>query len=325
MKRFTFTNARRRHRLGPVLMALLGLATFSAPGWSEAADGQCGRVYLVNTDNELLTLQRRAQFFAREGATGQDRTRRLGLQTRKSIAGLADGELLIGIDFRPSNGLLYAVGRVGADPLALGQLYGIDFDSGVATALGARNIPLNGSAFGVDFNPVPDLIRIVSDAGQNIRIRPADGSVAGTDTNLAYPAMGDPNSGRTPRVVAVAYTNPDTDPQTNTVLHDLDVNRAADGDPNRVGDVLAIQVPPNGGVLNTVGRLGIDADDLVSFDIGPNHEGLAAVLPASGAFSRLYFIDLATGDATDLGQIGAAGEQIVGLAIQLGPVCATTQ
>ena len=213
----------------------------------------------------------------------------------------------------------------GVDPMAMGQLYTIDLDSGVATALGVRSIPLNGSAFGVDFNPVPDLIRIVSDIGQNMRIRPADGTVAGTDTDLAYPAMGDPNSGRTARVVAVAYTNPDTDPQTNTVLHDLDVNRAADGDPNRVGDVLAIQVPPNGGVLNTVGRLGIDADDLVSLDIGPNHEGLAAVLPVSSAFSRLYFIDLASGDATDLGQIGAAGEQIVGLAIQLGPVCARTQ
>jgi hypothetical protein len=137
--------------------------------------------------------------------------------------------------------------------------------------------------------------------------------------------MGDPNSGRPARVVAVAYTNPDTDPQTNTVLHDLDVNRADDGDPNRVGDVVDIQVPPNGGVLNTVGRLGVDADDLAAFDIGPNHEGLASILPASGEFSRLYFIDLASGDATDLGQIGAAGELIVGLAIQLGQGCVLTQ
>ena len=52
-----------------------------------------------------------------------------------------------------------------------------------------------------------------------------------TDTNLAYPALGDPNSVRTPRVVAVAYTNPDADLKTNTVLHDLDVDRAADVDP----------------------------------------------------------------------------------------------
>ena len=325
MKRFTSSNARWRRKLGGALMALVGLASLGVPGSSEAANDQCGRVYLANTDNELLTLQRPAQFFAAEGATGQDRNRRLGTQTRVPIAGLADGEFLVGIDFRPSNGLLYAVGRIGADPAAPGQLYTIDLDSGLATAVGARNIPLSGSSFGVDFNPVPDLIRIVSDLGQNIRIRPADGALAGTDTNLAYPAVGDPNSGRTARVVAVAYTNPDTDPQTNTVLHDVDVNRADDGDPIRVGDVLDIQVPPNGGVLNTVGRLGIDPDDLTSFDIGPNQEALAAVLPVSSAFSRLYFIDIVSGDVTDLGQIGRNGEQIVGLAIQLGPVCARTE
>jgi hypothetical protein len=63
----------------------------------------------------------------------------------------------------------------------------------------------------------------------------------------------------------------------------------------------------------------------VSLDIGPKHERRAAVLPVPSGLSRLYFIDLASGDATDLGQIGAAGEQIVGLAIQRGPVCARTQ
>jgi Domain of unknown function (DUF4394) len=216
---------------------------------------------------------------------------------------------------------MYGVGRIGGDPMALGQLYTIDIDSGLASAVGLRAIPLNGNAFGVDFNPVPDLLRIVSDLGQNIRIRPADGIVAGTDTGLAYPAMGDPNSTRTPRVVAVAYTNPDTDLQTNTVLHDLDVNRAADADPGRVGDVLAIQIPPNGGVFNTAGRLGIGADDLVAFDIGPDNEALAAILLVGSEASRLYFIDLTSGDATDLGRIGK-GEQVVGLAIQLGPTCA---
>jgi hypothetical protein len=84
--------------------------------------------------------------------------------------------------------------------------------------------------------------------------------------------------------------------------------------------VLAIQVPPNGGVLNTVGRLGIDADDFVAFDIGYDNESLAAILLSGGEFSRLYFVDLASGAATDLGQIGR-GERITGLAIQVGPVC----
>ncbi len=188
--------------------------------------------------------------------------------------------------------------------------------NGLATPVGARTIPLAGVAFGVDFNPVPDLLRIVSDTGQNIRVRPDDGIVAGTDTPLAYPAMGDPNATRTARVVAVAYTKPDTDPQTNTVLHDIDANRAAD--PDRGADVLAIQVPPNTGVLNTVGSLGVDTDDFAAFDIGPDNDALAALRPVGSAFSRLYFIDLPSGSAHDLGQIGS-GELIVGLSIQQAP------
>ena len=230
MDLFTLTGVGWRPKLGSLLMALVGLSPLAVPARSEAAD-TCGRVYVVNADNELLRLQRSAELLARDGADERDRNRRLDIRARKTITGLADGESLIGVDFRPSNGLLYGVGRIGADPASLGQLYTIDVDSGLATAVGSRLIPLNGNAFGVDFNPVPDLLRIVSDLGQNIRVRPLDGAVAGTDTNLAYPALGDPNSVRTPRVVAVAYTNPDADLQTNTVLHDLDVDRAADVDP----------------------------------------------------------------------------------------------
>ena len=243
------------------------------------------------------------------------------LRSRVPIGGLASGESLIGVDFRPSTGVLYAVGRIGAD--AVGQLYTIDVTTALATPVGARAIPLAGVAFGVDFNPVPDLLRIVSDTGQNVRIRPADGMVAGTDTSLAYPGVGDPNATRTPRVVAAAYTNPDIEPQpsnplTNTVLHDIDANRAADAD--RDSDVLTIQVPPNGGVLNTIGSLGVDTDDFAAFDIGPNNDALAALRPAGSAFSRLYSIDLPSGGARDLGQIGP-GELVVGLSIQVGPVC----
>ena len=299
-----------------VTAVLLGLAALAHPAWAWATDSGCGRVYLANTQNELLRLRSTAEIFEAVAEFGGGRNRSVAIRDRTFISGLADGETLVGIDFRPATGVLYAVGRIGGS--GVGQLYTIDLKSAHATAVGTRTIPLAGKAFGVDFNPVPDLLRIVSDAGQNIRVRPVDGIVVGTDTNLAYPAVGDPNATRLARVVAVAYTNPDANAQTNTVLHDIDVNRAADAD--RDGDVLAIQVPPNGGVLNTVGSLGIDADDLVAFDIGPDNEALAAILRVGSAASQLYFIDLPSGDAVDLGRIGK-GELIVGLAIQLGPQC----
>ena len=315
MNQFLCRGATGRLARVSVIAVLLGLAALAHPARVWATDSGCGRVYLANTQNELLRLRSTAEIFEAI-AEFVGRNRSVAIRDRAFISGLADGETLIGIDFRPATGVLYAVGRIGGS--GAGQLYTIDLKSAHAAAVGARAIPLLGAAFGVDFNPVPDLLRIVSDAGQNIRVRPGDGTVAGTDTNLAYPAIGDPNATRLPRVVAIAYTNPDADAQTNTVLHDIDVNRAADAD--RDGDVLAIQVPPNGGVLNTVGSLGIDADDLVAFDIGPDNEALAAILRVGSASSNLYFIDLPSGNAVDLGRIGK-GELIVGLAIQLGPQC----
>ena len=311
----TFNSLRQGVVRVSAMAAVTGLAIGLLPAAAQAADPSCGRVYLVNNQNELLTLRRKAPLLAQIGAAGGS-NQPVGLRSRQPIGGLAGGESFIGVDVRPSTGVLYGVGRIGAD--AVGQLYTIDTSTGLATPVGARTIPLTGVGFGIDFNPVPDLLRIVSDTGQNIRVRPVDGTVAGTDTALAYPAMGDPNAGRTARVVAIAYTNPDVDPQTNTVLHDIDVNRAADADRN--GDGLAIQVPPNAGVLNTVGTTGVDADDMTAFDIGANNEPLAAMRPSGSPFSRLYFIDLPSGSAIDLGQIGP-GELVVGLAIQVGPPC----
>lgn len=309
---------RQRFSLAPVFGAVIGIGLALHPGASATADMTCGRVFLTNDQNELLSLRSPSQMLRSRGEADTGPVPFVPLRrARLPIGGLAGGESLIGIDFRPSNGVLYGVGRIGAD--AMGQLYTIDVTSGLAAPVGMRTISLSGVAFGVDFNPVPDLIRIVSDTGQNVRIRPGDGIVAGTDTPLAYPAAGDPNATRTARVVAIAYTNSDTDLQTNTVLHDIDANRATDTDPPS-SDVIAIQVPPNGGVLNTVARLGVDTDDFAAFDIGPNNDALAALRPVGSAFSRLYLIDLPSGSAYDLGQIGQ-GELIVGLSIQVGPAC----
>ena len=113
----------------------MGLSTLSVPSRSEATNSDpCGRVYLVNADNELLKLQRSAQILAREGDIDRDLNRRLAIRSRAPITGLADGERLIGVDVRPSNGLLYGVGRLGDDPMSPGQLYTIDVDSGLAAA-----------------------------------------------------------------------------------------------------------------------------------------------------------------------------------------------
>ena len=108
------------------------------------------------------------------------------------------------------------------------------------------NQPLQGTAFGVDFNPTVDRLRIVSDTGQNLRVNVDDGTtnVDGTlnipGTTPVNPALG---------VTAVAYTNNDADPNTATTLFDIDTTN----------DNIVIQAPANAGSLSPTGKLGVDA------------------------------------------------------------------
>src|SRR4029453_12592543 len=116
------------------------------------------------------------------------------------ITGLQAGETVLGIDFRPATGGLYALGSTS-------RLYTINPTTGAATQVGAAGaFTLSGTAFGFDFNPVVDRIGVVSDADQNLRLIPDTGALVGVaDTPLAY-ATGDPNFGLNPNVVGAAYT-----------------------------------------------------------------------------------------------------------------------
>ena len=203
-----------------------------------------------------------------------------------AITGLQSGEMLHGIDFRPANGRLYAVGSTG-------RLYTIDPASGAATQSGSSTLSLSGMAFGVDFNPVPDRLRVVSDGDQNLRIN-VDTAEATVDGTLKY-APGDANASANPMVVAAGYTNSMAGAQSTT-LFVIDSGL----------DVLARQDPPNDGVLNTIGKLGVDVSEVAGFDIAPDgNRAFAALTMAGGAGSELYSIDLTSGAATKVGPIGS--------------------
>jgi len=178
-----------------------------------------------------------------------------------------------------------------------GRLYVVQRTKAKATALGTGSFSpaLSGTAFGFDFNPTVDRIRLVSDSGQDLRLNPNTGAVAFTDGTLSYKA-GDAGAGTAPVVVAAAYTNSVTG-ATTTTLYDIDSGR----------DVLAIQAPPNEGVLSTVGPLGVNVAGPVSFDISAM-DGKAYVLArrAGAPRSRLYKINLGKGTARQLGVVSRA-------------------
>ena len=107
------------------------------------------------------------------------------------LTGLRVGESLVGIDFRPATGQLYAVGS----DLSTDRVVSINPTTGVVTSVGGTTPSTPDIFFGTDFNPVVDRLRVVGDADTNRRFNPNDGTLAGTDTTLAY-AAGDPGFGR---------------------------------------------------------------------------------------------------------------------------------
>jgi xanthosine utilization system XapX-like protein len=210
--------------------------------------------------------------------------------TSVGITGLAAGDTLVGIDFRPANGQLYGVAKTAG---GVGHVYRINPSTGAATLVSTISVPLVGTTFGVDFNPIVDRLRIVSDADQNLRVI-VDTGVAIVDTALTY------SGGGSPTIAGAAYTN-NFAGATTTTLYTID--SAQDG--------LYIQNPPNNGTENLVGPLGVDTSDLVGLDITATNHAFAAL--QVGGVSGLYTLSLTTGAAFPLGSIGA-GVTVVDLA-----------
>ena len=221
-----------------------------------------------------------------------------------TVTGL-NGESLRGIDVRPSNGQLYALGQSGG-------LFTIDTTSGAATRVAGPAVPVNGGGldFGMAFNPVPDAIRVVTATDQNLRVNPTTG-VTTTDGTLAF-APTDTNARTNPRVTAVAYTNQVPGTVTATMLYGID---AATGS-------LVLQNPPNDGILTTIGSLGVSlspGNTAIGFDIdGLSRQALASFTTQAGV-NGLYSINLASGAATFIGGFGL--NTVTDIAFgQIGPV-----
>jgi hypothetical protein len=184
---------------------------------------------------------------------------------------------IIAIDVRPADGMLYGVASDG-------NIVTIDVKTGQATMKSKLSETLKaGVTVTVDFNPVADRMRLMGSDGTSLRVNVDDGKAI-VDGSHKY-KDGDVNAGKTPRVVAGAYTNAWKGTQATT-LYNID---AATGS-------LVTQAPPNDGILNTVGSLGIPVNGPIAFNIvSAQPDKNDAWLATGGA---LYSIDLKTGKAT---------------------------
>ncbi len=237
------------------------------------------------------------------------------VRDRKPLAGLRDGDRIVGIDYRVARGELYALG-------ASGQLYRIDVAAAKASAVGSGiTLPAGATEWGFDFNPTVDRIRVVNDRGVNLRLHPDTGAqVDGNadqpglqpDGNLAWDAA-DPRAGQPLAVVAAGYTYNKTNDKITT-------NYALDGAAGWLvhqGTKEGVQpaVSPNTGRIYGVGALGTGPFAHATFDISDvNNAAYAGLRKADEKSTRWYRIDLATGRATLVGTV--AGDALAGAAIE---------
>lgn len=221
------------------------------------------------------------------------------VDSTRTIVGLPAGVSLRGIDFRPKTGELVGVG---SDSVVY-KVVAADPKTARVVSAGAITTPLAGSSFGVDFNPVPDAIRIVSDTGQNLRITALGTQTAGLTTPTTN-VDGALNPG-TPSIVGAGYSNSgfsDAQPAAGqTTLFTVD---STSNTLNTQGSPGGAPTNPNTGTQIPVAPLGVDIGTSVGFDVTGSFATPAGLLvDNSSGKSTLYKVNLTTGVATKVGDI----------------------
>jgi hypothetical protein len=161
----------------------------------------------------------------------------------------SEQEQAVGIDFRPSDGLLYVLSDNGT-------IYTLDVAAGRRGNLvrvSALTVPFTeGVQSLADFNPVVDALRLIGSNDQNLAVVNVNGNLGTTamQTPITY-ASGDVNQGQNPALAAGAYTNNRAGAQT-TIFYGLDfaLDTLITIDPGANGSSAT-----GGGQLRTIGKL----------------------------------------------------------------------
>lgn len=201
---------------------------------------------------------------------------------------------IVGIDVRPANGKLYAVG-------AGGQIFTLAPDTGVLTPVSqiSEKVELGAKPV-VDFNPVADRLRVISVYGTSLRINVDTGQTV-VDKPLAFDAA-DANAAKRPMIAAGAYINAVAGAKATELFH---VDHGA--------GALLLQNPPNDGILKTKGALGIKVEPMAAMDVMSmvNGENVAYLLSGK----TLYAIDLAAAKSMAMGSIAGIDGDIIDIAV----------
>jgi hypothetical protein len=284
--------------------ALASVSCFSLIGCNTSSEQKNKFISAVSGDTIILTSDGMISSINRDNPNNVVSSIKIRL--------LEAEDQLVGIDYRPKDEKLYAVGL-------LGNLYTLDPNTGVATFLRKLiadptdttdgNEPFSkivgdANLISVNFNPAADRLRVITNTGQNLRINVDTGATI-TDGVINPTA-------NNPVIVAAAYTNAFAGTAA-TKLYSID----------QTSDRIYLQ-NANAGTLGNSAPLGdnLDTQGGGGFDIDPiNNVGYAA-LKISGSY-KFYQLNLANvGTAnntvfstTDLANYYTTGE-IRGIALK---------
>lgn len=254
--------------------ALASVSCFSLMGCNTSSEQKNNFISAVSGDTIILTSDGMISSINRDNPNNVVSSIKIRL--------LEAEDQLVGIDYRPKDEKLYAVGL-------LGNLYILDPNTGVATFLrkliadptdttdgneAFSKIVGDANLISVNFNPAADRLRVITNTGQNLRINVDTGA---TITDGAINPTANKHV-----IVAAAYTNAFAGTAT-TKLYSID----------QTSDRIYLQ-NANAGTLGNSAPLGdnLDTQGGGGFDIDPiNNVGYAA-LKISGSY-KFYQLNLA--------------------------------
>lgn len=223
-----------------------------------------------------------------------------------TITGLQMGETILGMDFRPKTGQLYALG-------SNSRVYIINTATGAATfafsfmsSTTGMQVVLSGTSFGFDFNPQVDRLRIISNTGQNLRIVPDNAAMGVAGTTFI-----DGNINPSPAsVTSVAYDN-NFAGTASTELYALDAST----------DQLYEVDPPNAGTLIEPLPVKLKLEGDGGFDIAPRNSmvttDIGLALYEVNKKATLFEIDVETGNTRILAKYN---KEIMYSALAISPL-----
>lgn len=183
------------------------------------------------------------------------------------IDGLESSEQILSIDFRPATGELYALS-------SSSKIYILNVQTGRVRAVStvAFTPKLESANARINFDPTTDMIRLITDRGQNLRIDPITAQVSKAESNIVTNISG------------ISYSN-NIAGATATTMYALDAKAGK----------LYKQDASSATALQEVGSLGV-AFDMASLEIAPS--GLQAVIIGkNGSSSSMYEVNLTDGKA----------------------------